>query len=253
MTMIQANTKKMNSSKQSCVASHGEPERSERGGAKRGRLRPLRLGAILILSTLLCACGFQPLHGREYRESLAVDLSMVQIEVKSTSSSLINATSTRIPRRYDELLKAEIADEVNPEGIAKPKRFKLEINYTEQESALFVNPDGTASRGDIIYTSSYNLIRLADQKSVATGSIQRTGSYNTSQTADYASYVSIEDARKRGVTELAQDYKLRLAALLPTLNDPHAGEKQSEPQEAVPELRSIYNPGSTHETFRERH
>ena len=103
-----------------------------------------------------------------------------------------------------------------------------------------MNPDGTASRGDKVYDSSYTISSLADGKRIATGSIQRTSSYNTSPNADYASYVSIEDARKRGILELAQDYKFRLAALLPTLNDPEAiAPEPTLPDKTLPVLQPI--------------
>lgn len=204
-------------------------------------MRKFALIAILFLS----ACGFQPLHGREYRQSLTVDLTMLTVDVKG-SDITPNATST-LPRRYSELLKAEILDQVNPMGDQGEKLYRLNIVYTELEQSLFVNPDGTASRGDLMYNSSYTLTRIHDSKVVASGNIQRTSSYNTAPTADYASYVSIEDARKRGVTELAQDYKLRLASLLPTLNSPTATAVE-KPKETAPELQ----PMRTHEDLFQR-
>jgi hypothetical protein len=195
-------------------------------------MKKLALIGILFLS----ACGFQPLHGQAYRQSLTVDLTMLTVNVKG-SDITPNATST-LPRRYGELLKAEIIDQVNPMGEHGEKLYRLNITFTEMEQALFVNPDGTASRGDLIYNSFYELTRIHDAKVVASGTIQRTSSYNTAPTADYASYVSIEDARKRGVTELAQDYKLRLASLLPTLNTP-GGSAVEKPKEAIPELQPL--------------
>ena len=187
---------------------------------------------------MLTACGFQPMQSRAYRESLNVDLSSLIIEASGTNATP-NATSV-VPRRYGELLTAEIQDQINPSGRRGEKRFKLAIEFSETESALFVNPDGTASRGDLTYNSSYTISSLVDGKRIATGSLVRTSSYNTSPTADYASYVSIEDARKRGILELAQDYKLRLAALLPTLNDPNAVAAEPKlPDQTLPVLQPV--------------
>ena len=64
-------------------------------------------------------------------------------------------------------------------------------------------------------------------------------SYNSSPTADFASYISIEDARKRAMQELAQDYKLRLAALLPTLNDSKASIIETKPEAPKLELQPL--------------
>ncbi len=163
-------------------------------------MRPILV--LLLLS--LTACGFQPLHGRAFRALTDADLSAVRIEVDRT--------------RLGQLLKAEIEDGVNPDHQHAEKLYTLKITLTEREIYLFINPDGTSSRGDIEYRSNYQLLRILDGKVVQQGALSRTSSYNISETADYASYVSEEDARKRGVTELAQDYKLRLSNLLVKLN-----------------------------------
>lgn len=200
------------------------------------------LGGLLVLA----GCGFTPLHGQHYRDTLSVDLSSVRVGV--TGSAVTVTGSSIIPRRYIELLKSEIEDSSNPQGLASEKLFALTITFFESDVALFVNPDGTASRGDLVYTSSYGVTRLSDGKPVASGSIRRVSSYNSSPTADFASYVSIEDARKRGIRELAEDYKLRLATLLPVLNNPKASAIEPPPSEKLPVLQPVYD----YETLRPR-
>ena len=153
---------------------------------------------------LLTACGFQPLHSREYREQTTADVSAIAIVVDTS--------------RRGQLLEAEIERGINPESRSAEKPYALAITLTEREIPLFINPDGTSSRGDIEYISRYRLTRKADGAVMQEGTINRVSSYNTSESADYASYVSIEDARTRGIIELAQAYKLRLANLLPALS-----------------------------------
>ena len=197
----------------------------------------------LLLTVLLAgACGFQPLHGQEYRSSLAVDLSAVNIDVTAGSMSTpANSGSidpSNVPRRYAELLKAEIQDRVNPINTPSEKLFNMTIGYTETDMSMFVRPDGTASRGNMVYNSQYSITRILDQKVVASGSLQSTTSYNTSPDADYASYVSIEDARKRGVLDLAHTYQLRLASLLPTLNSATGSAIEKKPDN-IPVLQPV--------------
>lgn len=201
----------------------------------------------LILFLTLAACGFQPLHGQAYREAQSVDLSALDVHVAGTAVASSNVATTTIPRRYGELLKAEIEDGSNPRGLSGAKRFTLDVNFTESDIALFVNPDGTASRGDLNYASTYSITRISDGKLVASGTLNRVSSYNSSPTADFASYVSIEDARKRGILELAQDYKLRLATLLPTLNRPDASAIEPKPEAPAPELQPVHS----YETIRQ--
>jgi LPS-assembly lipoprotein len=148
----------------------------------------------------LGACGFEPMHGRAYQQrTIEGELAAVMVD-----------TPTGI---LGELLRAEIEDAVNPEYQNAPPRYRLKIDLLEQEIPLFVNIDGTANRGEMRYTSSYVLTRLSDNSIIHQGTVRRVGSYNSAQTADYAAYVSKEDAKKRAVIELAQDYKLRLANL----------------------------------------
>lgn len=120
--------------------------------------------------------------------------------------------------RLGQLLKAEIQSGVNPDYQRAEKRYTLTIALTEQNLYLFINPDGTAGRGDIRFNSTYTLVRNVDGKTIKSGRLNRVASYNISESADYATYVSQEDARKRGIVELANDYKLRVANLMAGLN-----------------------------------
>lgn len=161
---------------------------------------------MFLIPVLLTACGFQPLHGKAYREQQGIDLSALTVQVDNS--------------RRGQLLEAELSDAINPDFVRAEKLYRLSINLKEVDIPLFINPDGTSARGDIRLDSTYQLVRLADNAVVHSGSIQRISSYNTSDRAaeGYASYISVEDAKKRSTIELAQDYKLRMANLLTRLN-----------------------------------
>lgn len=162
--------------------------------------RALLLAALLALA----ACGFRPVHGRDYQAEQSDHLASIAVVVDNT--------------RQGQLLKAEIERGVNPDYTRAEKLYTLSIQLSEQDLYLFINPDGTAGRGDVQFTSTYTLTRNLDGKVIKAGRLNRVSSYNISETADYATYVSEEDARKRGVVELAQDYKLRLANLMNSMD-----------------------------------
>ena len=166
----------------------------------------MRTLSLVALCLLLAACGFRPLHSQQYRTEQSIDLSALRVVVDST--------------RRGQLLEAEIEDAVNPDFRPDEKRYQLRIVLKELDIPLFINPDGTSARGDMQFDSTYSLTRIADGAVVDRGKITRISSYNTSDQASqgYASYVSVEDARRRGVVELAQDYKLRMANLLSKLS-----------------------------------
>lgn len=185
----------------------------------------------VLLALSLAGCGFEPVHGQATRARFELPLNAISIETDRTPLA--------------QLLRAEIEDGINPGANREEHLFRLTIGLTETETSLFINPDGTSSRGDIVFSSQYSLARAKDGKVVDTGSLSRLSSYNISENADYATYVSREDARKRAVIELAQDYKLRLANLLPKINDPHA--TPNPPQANNPQ--NLILPGSLNENF----
>lgn len=184
-------------------------------------MRPLLLLTLLLLP----ACGFKPLHSKEYRAQLPVNLAAVAIEVDTS--------------RRGQLLESEIREGVNPDFTQSEKLYTLRIKLAEREIPLFINPDGTSSRGDIEYNSRYTLTRRVDNAVLHEGIINRVSSFNTSETADYASYVSEEDARTRGITELAQAYKLRLGNLLPGLSGQAPLPASTQPSESPLEQTNL--------------
>lgn len=186
-----------------------------------------RVLTALVLTALLAltACGFKPVHSRETRMAQETQIESVQVVTDNS--------------RFGQLLKAEIEDQVNPDAIRAEKPFTMKIDFKLTEISLFINPDGTSSRGDMQFASTYVLSRKLDGKIIDTGSITRVSSYNISETADYATYVSRDDASRRGVLELAKDYKLRLANLVGKLNNPNASQPPKlEVEEAVPLIRA---------------
>lgn len=165
----------------------------------------MKLPVLFIALIALSACGFEPLHGRtQHERTITGELAAIKVQ---TPSGIMG-----------ELLRAEIEDGVNPEYDNVQPRYRLQVDLIEQDIPLFINIDGTANRGEIRYTSHYVLVRLADNVILNQGKVSRVSSYNSSQTADYAAFVSKEDAKKRAILELAQDYKLRLANLSARIN-----------------------------------
>ena len=190
------------------------------GRGMRGVLSSLipKTHPLIPLLFLLTACGFQPLHGRDYRDNQNINLAAIIISVDTT--------------RNGQMLEAEIKDAINPDYAQHDKLYTLSIKITQTEQHLFINPDGTSGRSDIPTASSYKLTRISDGKQVDSGSITRISSYNVSGTADYSSYIAMEDAKKRSIREIAQNYKLHLANILARLQDPDFHPPATEPTSA---------------------
>ena len=153
---------------------------------------------------VLSACGFRPVYGTQYQQERAVgSASLAQIKVVSDNS------------RAGQLLKAEIEDRLNPQNIPAEKRYTLRLGVAEYNIPLFVAPDGTFGRGNIQYSVDYVLTRDADGATINQGGLSRVSSYAASETnAIYASYVAQQDAKKRGVIEMASDVAMRMGNAL---------------------------------------
>ncbi len=157
---------------------------------------------ILAFSLLLSACGFEPVHGRHAQDHYsAVGLERVAVSVEGD-------------QRLSQLLEAELADQLNPDYVRAPKDYTLSISITETLAGVFINPDGTSSRNNVNFDTTYILTKEGEQNPHDQGVISRVSSYNISERADYATFVAQQDARKRAVLELARAYKFKLAGIL---------------------------------------
>ena len=114
--------------------------------------------------------------------------------------------------RLEQAFGEELRDRMNPTRSPSPKRYRVQVAIQEFNIPLFVAPDGTYGRGNIRFTANFRLTRMEDGALIDTGSVTRMSSYAASETnAIYASHVAQQDARQRGIVELANDIALRVA------------------------------------------
>jgi hypothetical protein len=157
----------------------------------------------LLLS--LSACGFEPIHATNHRatnngENIGAQLQSIYVVTDRS--------------RLGQLLKAEMESQFNPTYVKAAHRYQLRVTLSESEGGVFINPDGTSSRNNVNLNSSYTLTELHHTEIIDRGDINRISSYNLSEDADFATYVAQQDARKRGILEIARAYKLRLSNVL---------------------------------------
>lgn len=175
----------------------------------------------LITVLSLSACGFHPLYGKKETGSVSQLTAGVRIDP--------------IPGRDGQLFKIALEDRLNPGGVVPGNAaYRLHVTFTNSESAIGVSRDGTVSRYNVYVTSTYALYRVADGKAITSGSLSHVGSYNNLINSYFSTYVSEEDAVKRGITELSELYRQRLAAYL------DAGAPEQKIKEPVDE--DLVNP-----------
>lgn len=161
-----------------------------------------KLGCLLITALLLQGCGFQPVYGEVQDDHIEVGSYLASTEVRAKGGSdLVNQ------------LKMGIEDRINPkaqESLYGPS-FQLEITLRTPRTPLGIGRSGAISRYDITLDSRYRLIDLDTKQELTKGVIQRRVSYFNAD-EKFAAYSAEQDAIRRGVKELAEDYKMRLAS-----------------------------------------
>ena len=161
-------------------------------------LLPRILAVCAALPLLLASCGFTPVYGgRQSGGGLSEHLAAIEISVPKD--------------RWTQQLRAEMEDRFNPDARPANVAYRLEVSLSTKLIPAVVEDDGTISRYHVELVSPYLLKSAADGTELKRGTLRRFTSYNVSE-ADFASFTSQTDAFRRGVEELAEEYRLRLAA-----------------------------------------
>jgi LPS-assembly lipoprotein len=158
-----------------------------------------------VMLALVSGCGFKPMYGKKAGGYNSDDTSKIYAGV----------TVDSMPRREGQILHMELEDALNPNGkIPAHPEYRLAASISINEVAIGVARDATVSRFNIYFDSHYTLYRNSDGKAVTTGSIRHVGSYNNQANAYYSTYISRDDGIKRGLVEVAELYRMRLASYL---------------------------------------
>lgn len=162
--------------------------------------RLLAAAALLLLGSLMAGCVVRPLYGT------ATDSPA---EVGGTGD--LAATSIRpIPDRSGQKLHNELRDLINPRGQPPAARYDLAVSLTESVRESGLRRTETATRGTLTLKADYQLTDRQDGEVLTRGQAQSIIGFNLVDSG-YANHVSGESARERGLRELAQEIRRRLA------------------------------------------
>ena len=152
--------------------------------------------ALLLVVTLLAACGFRPLYGG--REGAATAAALSQIHVAP------------IEERIGQELRNALIDGLAPEGQAHEMRYRLSIDVDTRRQRLLIQLDDTATRFNLFMTASFVLTEVATGVSIYSDSVRLKGSYNVVP-SDFATLAAEQDAEKRVAREASEEIRTLLA------------------------------------------
>lgn len=185
----------------------------------------------LYSTLLLSACGFQPLYGKHDRQSADGQAGAILQRIKVVASA-----GEPAQRALAEQFKRDLEDRLNPGNhprSAGAQDYTLSVGIGAQEGALAVSKDGTISRYNVTISAGLTLTR-PDGQTVFYTTARRVSSYNNVTGAFFSTYVSSQDAISRGVTDLAEDVRMRLAAFFTENPNPQPLNVAKLPRETAP-------------------
>jgi LPS-assembly lipoprotein len=155
------------------------------------------LTALTIALPLLGGCGFRPVYGdRGVATAPAAALATVAIDT--------------IPERSGQVLRNLLIDRFYADGRPDKPTWRVAVQLSMAEEELGILKDATATRARLRLLANYELIETSTGKTVYRTFSRAIVSYNILD-AQYGTLISRQDAESRGLTELAEDIRTRLA------------------------------------------
>jgi LPS-assembly lipoprotein len=152
--------------------------------------------AMLGAAVSLGGCGFTPLYG-ERGAAAAPDVidAMAQVSIRS------------LPNREGMKLRQVLREGLQPRGTTNVV-YDLDVSLATRVEELGIRPDATSSRANLIMLATFRLNEGGVQ--VYGDRVQSIVSYNILDD-QYATVASQADAENRGIKQIGQEIKTRLA------------------------------------------
>lgn len=158
-----------------------------------------RRGVLALLALLPASCALAPLHGGDTGARINSELAAIEVDAPRS--------------RLGQILALELARELDPAGLDRPRRYALVVRLDRERSPLAVQLDDVTTRFDLTLAVRFDLVRKADGALLYRSAVRRVASYNVVR-APYATLVAEQDAERRAAKELAREIRSRLAVHL---------------------------------------
>ena len=175
--------------------SSSDPSVSRRVVLAKAGLATLGLG-------LLSGCSFRPLYGQRSKP----DGTAAGSTVDDLATIYIKPISDRPGQVFHNFLR----DRITPRGLPARPNYFLEVELQESTREVAVRRDETATRANLRLQAYYELLDSRDESVLIRGSSQTITSYNI-LSSQFATLSAENDARERGLRELADDLRSQIA------------------------------------------
>jgi len=117
-----------------------------------------------------------------------------------------------IEDRLGQLVRIELTNRLTPRPAPEPL-YTVSVNLSESTQGLAARRDDSATRANLIITSSFALNPVGGGDSLMSGTIRSSNGYDI-LISDFATLAAENDARRRGARDIADAIVSRIAIYL---------------------------------------
>ena len=161
----------------------------------------LVLPAAVVLLAALCACGFRPIYATDGGAAAGADVP------SRLHGILVPAARGRV----EQLVYNDLRDRLNPLGVPKRPRYRLDYAVSVVKQAVAFARDETATRRNVRVSVTFALRDPDGEAVVFAGTARAIAAYNVLR-SQYATLAAERNAEARAVREVSDEIRLRLAA-----------------------------------------
>jgi len=166
-----------------------------------------RAPLICVLVLALAGCGFRPLYAPPQEDATGRGVYAFDIFKRVHINN--------IPNREGQYFRNQLVQLLQPSGRSPKHNYVLDVTLNETTQDLAVQKSAIATRANLTVVAAFSLIPLDDKDSAHSGTVQSSSSYNIFQ-SEFQTLMAEKGARTRALDDLAQQLRIRLAALLTT-------------------------------------
>ena len=159
--------------------------------------------AVLLWGGLVSGCGFKPVYGVHNRGDATA-------EQRKVSDQLAQVGVVTLPNRNGQVLRNLLIDRLYAGAPNAHFDYQVEVDLKETVIDLGIRRDAVATRGQIRYYAAWRLVDRETAQPLFSAEARSTSSYNILD-SEFATLVSEDDARERGLRALSEQIVARLA------------------------------------------
>lgn len=164
-----------------------------------------RTKLILLAGLILSGCGFRPLYAPPQEDQSGKSVYAFDL--------LKQIAIDNIPDREGQYLRNQLIQLMQPSGRGAETKYVLKVILRETKRDLAVKRSAIATRANLQIAGEFLLSPVDSAGTIESGTVFTSSGYNINQ-SEFQTLMAEKGARERALDDLAQQMRIRLAAVL---------------------------------------